>query len=154
MRTLCLFLAVASGAALQIESAGSAAATRRSIVKAAIAAPFIVAAPALAITPAEAAGRSFSDGSKKLGANAFVGTYSDPSHSGCKRTISYAGGRSYQIDGSDEDLKPWKVTASRSGSATLLVDFSPKGGPQAVVATQVFGGDLKFPDGNVWKKVA
>merc|ERR1712199_108976 len=90
---------------------------------------------------------------KKLGANAFVGKYTDPAHEGCERTISYIGGRSYQIDGADEDMKPWKVVGSRAGSAVLTVDFSPKGGPTAVPATQLpLTGDLKFPDGNVWKK--
>merc|ERR1712187_806932 len=97
--------------------------------KIAAAVPLAVATPALAITTSEAASRSFSDGGKKLGAPGFTGTFSDPMHLDLPRTISYAGGRDFQIDGADEDGKPWKVLSTRKDSSTLLVDFTAKGGP-------------------------
>ena len=90
-----------------------------------------------------------------LAQNTFTGKYDDPSHPGCTRTISYIGGRSYQIDGADEDKKPWKVIATKKSSSTIVFDFTPKGGPSGVAAVQqIKSGNLKFPDGNEWKKVA
>merc|ERR1719261_2040348 len=53
----------------------------------------------------------------------------------------------------DEDKKPWKVFGKRKNSDTLIVDFTPKGGPAEVVAKVQVGGDIKFPDGNVWKRL-
>jgi len=89
-----------------------------------------------------------------IGANPFVGTFEDPAHNLAKRTISYIGGRDYQIDGADEDGKPWRAVATRKAASSISVDFSSKGGPSAVEAKQlVKSGDLKFPDGNVWKRV-
>merc|ERR1712039_182449 len=134
----------------------TAAASRRALLhKAVTAVPLIVSAPALAeLTPKEAASRSFKAGPKSLGAEPFVGTFEDPAHSLAKRTISYIGGRDYQIDGADEDGKPWRAIATRKGASSIAVDFSAKGGPSAVEAKQlVKSGDLKFPDGNVWKRV-
>merc|ERR1719230_537406 len=116
------------------------------------AAPLVIAAPALAITPAEAASRSFRQGGAPPKFS-ITGTYSDPAHEDCTRKISFTGGRSYQIDGADEDGKPWKVQASKAAGG-LTVDFTAKGGPAGVFAKQVPGGDIKFPDGNVWKKLS
>ena len=87
------------------------------------------------------------------GASGFLGKYSDPSHSGCERTIAYIGGRDLLISGADEDKKPWKVIGTRKNSDTLVVDFTPKGGPAGVTAKVLVGGDLGFPDGNVWKRL-
>eukprot|EP00966_Prymnesium_polylepis_P173730 4018351-Prymnesium_polylepis.2 len=90
-----------------------------------------------------------------MGAPVFLGKYSDPAHEGATRTISYVGGRSYQIDGADEDKVPWKVTGKLNTATTLIVDFTSKGGPATVPAVQQpKTGDIKFPDGNVWKKIA
>merc|ERR1719261_228488 len=85
--------------------------------------------------------------------NPFQGKFSDPAHSDMTRAIEYAGGRDYQISGADEDKKPWKVFGKRKNSDTLIVDFTPKGGPAEVVAKVQVGGDIKFPDGNVWKRL-
>merc|ERR1712106_462422 len=62
--------------------------------------------------------------------NSFDGTFSDPAHSDLPRKISWVGNRDYQIDGADEDKKPWKVTVKALAN-----------------------GDIFFPDGNVWKKL-
>ena len=64
LRTVCLCLAFSSGSALKL----GAATSRRAIMqKAAAVVPLAVAAPAFAsLTPAEAAGRSFADGQKKV----------------------------------------------------------------------------------------
>ena len=60
----------------------------------------------------------------------------------------------YQIDGADEDGKPWKVSAVKA-SGGLTVDFTAKGGPAGVFAKQLAKtGDIKFPDGNIWKKLS
>ena len=89
------------------------------------------------------------------GASGFLGKYSDPSHSGCERTIAYIGGRDLLISGADEDKKPWKVTAKKVDAGRMVVDFTAKGGPPGVTAYQLpQTGDIKFPDGNVWKKIA
>ena len=85
--------------------------------------------------------------------NPFQGKFSDPAHSDMTRTIKYAGGRDYQISGADEDKKPWKVFGKRKNSATLIVDFTPKGGPAEVGSKGQVGCDIKFPDGNVWKRL-
>ena len=110
------------------------------------------------LSPAQAALRSPREGQRSVGAlsqNTFTGNYDDPAHPGCKRSISYIGGRNYQIDGADEDKKPWKVIATKKNSATLVVDFTSKGGPSDVSAVQqIKSGNLKFPDGNEWKKTA
>ena len=90
-----------------------------------------------------------------LSANTFTGKYSDPTHPGCTRTISYVGGRNYQVDGADEDKKPWKVMGTKKNSASLVIDFTAKGGPADVTAVQqIKSGNLKFPDGNEWVKIA
>jgi len=152
------------------------ATSRRAVLqKVAAAAPLVAALPALAaydtplvgtairpevstqLTPTEAANRPSNAGPQFVGvatSKPFVGTYEDPLHAGCKRTVALLGPRDYQIDGADEDGKPWKVLAKRSGPSTFVVDFTPKGGPAGVEAKQdPKTGGLKFPDGNVWKKL-
>lgn len=79
------------------------------------------------------------------------GTYSDPAHSGAQRKIVQQGG-AVIITGADEDGVAWKVKGKVTGS-TLLIDFTPKGGPADVEAKFATGVGITFPDGNVWKKV-
>ena len=47
--------------------------------------------------------------------------------------------------------KKWKVKGEISGNS-LIVAFTPKGGPANVEAKYVIGKGLVFPDGNVWSK--
>lgn len=93
-----------------------------------------------------------------------VGTYTDPKHAGCTRRVAQIGGTRFaSIYGADEDGIPWVVKANvgcagygGSDVETLIVDFSPKGGPTEVVAKAAYtetGGTLTFPDGNVWTAV-
>ena len=91
----------------------------------------------------------------QMGSFTLQGTYSDPAHEGLPRTIAWVGGRNYQISGADEDKKAWSVIATKLNSGSISVDFTPKGGPSGVVAVQApKSGDIKFPDGNVWKKLS
>ena len=81
-----------------------------------------------------------------------AGKYSDPAHPGCTRKVTLLGTNKVLIEGADEDGKPWKVKGSYEGK-TIVVDFTPKGGPKDVTATYSIGSGLTFPDGNVWKKI-
>ena len=47
----------------------------------------------------------------------------------------------------------WKVKGTVSGQS-IVIDFSPKGGPKDVEAKYVIGKGLVFPDGNTWTKKA
>jgi hypothetical protein len=78
------------------------------------------------------------------------GTWKDPAHPGCTRTITLAGNKAI-INGADEDGKPWKVTGKVVDSS-IFVDFTPKGGPADVEAKYKVGKGIVFPDGNVWTK--
>ena len=82
----------------------------------------------------------------------FLGQYADPNHPGCERKI-VAQGSGLIITGADEDKKAWKVKGKVEGT-TILVDFSPKGGPADVEAKFVLGKGIVFPDGNVWTKLS
>lgn len=59
----------------------------------------------------------------------------------------------FEIDGADEDAKPWKVVAEKAPGG-FKVDFSPKGGPAGVLGKQLPNGNIKFPDGNIWRKLS
>ena len=76
------------------------------------------------------------------------GTWNDPAHPGCTRKIVVQGKTAF-ISGADEDGKPWKVKGAVDGNS-IIVDFTPKGGPSGVEAKFVVGKGLVFPDGNVW----
>ena len=55
----------------------------------------------------------FGPGGKNPVKNPFDNKFSDPAHSDLTRKISWIGGRDYQIDGADEDKKPWVVIGKR-----------------------------------------
>ena len=81
----------------------------------------------------------------------FAGEYSDPNHPGCKRTIE-VDGTSATISGTDTpDGEIWKVSGTVSGD-TIVVDFSPKGGPKELTGKSVPEG-IRWEDGNVWTLV-
>merc|ERR1719387_1006825 len=81
-----------------------------------------------------------------------AGTWNDPGHPGCTRKIALSGGKAF-ITGADEDGKKWKVTGELVGNS-IVVDFTPKGGPAGVEAKYVIDKGLVFPDGNVWTKAS
>lgn len=85
----------------------------------------------------------------------FNGQFSDPKHPNCKRIISTRDG-DVKLSGTDgtpgcpEDGSGdvWRLTGQADGK-TILVDFSPKGGPANLKG--VWDGDgIKWPDGNKW----
>merc|ERR1719201_46503 len=99
-----------------------------------------------------AAAGSYANSADKRSAGVRLnGEYSDAGHPGCFRKVVVQGGAAI-ITGADEDGKPWKVRGKVEG-ATILVDFSSKGGPKDVVAKAVAGVGLVFPDGNKWTKL-
>lgn len=76
---------------------------------------------------------------------AYVGSYSDPNHPGCARTITVAG-KDVIVAGSDnvDGSAPWKLIAKTQADGSLIIDFSPKGGPADLKS--VYGGNaLSFP---------
>ena len=97
------------------------------------------------------------------GAEAFVGTYSDPiNHPGGKRTIRLLDTKvgDYQLaevlgGGGVGEPKNYILPAAVIGDRTIVIDFSPKGGPKDFVGVlDKSNGDIKFlRDGNRWPRV-
>lgn len=89
--------------------------------------------------------------SASAAANQYTGTYTDPQHPGCTRTVKVSGS-DVKISGFDQpDGEIWKVTGKTSDTG-MAVDFTAKGGPTGVPAEWT-GTGFKFPDGNVWTKL-
>jgi hypothetical protein len=95
------------------------------------------------------------------GAEAFVGTFSDPiNHPGGKRTIRLLDSKvgDYQLaevqgGGGIGEPKSYVLPAAVIGDRTIVIDFSPKGGPKDFVGV-LDGGDIKFlKDGNRWPRL-
>lgn len=98
---------------------------------------------------------------KESGAAAFVGTYSDPiNHPGGKRTIKLLDTKvgDYQLaevigGGGIGEPKNYVLPAAVIGDRTIVIDFSPKGGPRDFVGV-LDGNDIKFlKDGNRWPRL-
>eukprot|EP00534_Pseudo-nitzschia_fraudulenta_P003022 CAMPEP_0201125288 /NCGR_PEP_ID=MMETSP0850-20130426/20485_1 /ASSEMBLY_ACC=CAM_ASM_000622 /TAXON_ID=183588 /ORGANISM="Pseudo-nitzschia fraudulenta, Strain WWA7" /LENGTH=92 /DNA_ID=CAMNT_0047393219 /DNA_START=110 /DNA_END=388 /DNA_ORIENTATION=+ len=84
--------------------------------------------------------------------NEFSGEYSDPNHPGCKRTVTAVGGGDGDVTVSGTDAPGgavWEVGGTTDG-ASIVVDFSPKGGPSNLTGTRVAEG-IRWEDGNLWK---
>mmetsp|Transcript_12505 Transcript_12505/g.20802 ORF Transcript_12505/g.20802 Transcript_12505/m.20802 type:complete len:157 (-) Transcript_12505:696-1166(-) len=84
----------------------------------------------------------------------FVGKYSDPFHPGCPRSVEIVDGQ-VVVKGSDntDGSKPWTLVAETKADGSLLIDFSPKGGPKDLKAEFISADNgIKFPDGNLWSK--
>ena len=82
----------------------------------------------------------------------FSGEYSDPNHPGCRRTVEAADDGSATISGTDTpggDV--WTVNGKVNGD-TIVVDFSPKGGPKELTGKKVLVG-IQWEDGNIWPLV-
>jgi hypothetical protein len=95
------------------------------------------------------------------GAEAFVGTYTDPiNHPGGKRTIKLLDGQKigdYQLaevigGGGRGEPESYILPAVVIGDSTIIIDFSPKGGPRDFTGV-LDKGDIKFlRDGNRWPR--
>lgn len=94
------------------------------------------------------------------GAEAFVGTYTDPiNHPGGKRTIQLLDQKvgDYQLaevrgGGGRGEPDNYVLPAAVIGDRTIVIDFSPKGGPRDFVGV-LDNGDIKFlRDGNRWPR--
>mmetsp|Transcript_14424 Transcript_14424/g.27129 ORF Transcript_14424/g.27129 Transcript_14424/m.27129 type:complete len:155 (-) Transcript_14424:160-624(-) len=95
------------------------------------------------------------------GAQAFVGTFSDPiNHPGGTRTIRLLDQKvgDYQLAevivvGGVGEPKNVVLPAAVIGDRTIVIDFSPKGGPRDFVGV-LDGKDIKFlKDGNKWPRL-
>ena len=97
------------------------------------------------------------------GVQAFVRTFSDPiNHPGGKRTIRLLGTNvgDYQLaedigGGGVGEPKNYILPAAVIGDRTIVIDFSPKGGPRDFVGVlDGPNGDIKFlKDGNRWPRL-
>jgi hypothetical protein len=100
--------------------------------------------------------------SAPLAANAesvITGLYSDPKHPNCLREINVAGPKAV-VSGTDGNPgcpadgagKKWELLGKVQAD-TILVDFSPKGGPSDLKGqwepTPTPG--IRWPDGNLWE---
>lgn len=86
-----------------------------------------------------------------------TGSYSDPFHPNCQREI-IVNGLTADIKGTDGNPgcpadgsgKEWKLQGKiNSKGDTILVDFTPKGGPKDIMGVWD-GSGIKWPDGNKW----
>ena len=89
--------------------------------------------------------------------SAFAHRYADPKHPGCYREI-FADGVVRGEDGDPgcdgkKNVRSWALRGTIGvGDDTIFIDFSPKGGPANMVGERVDEG-VRFPDGNVWRKI-
>lgn len=91
-----------------------------------------------------------------------AGYYSDPNHPNCQRIIEVAG-KIASLTGTDGDPgcppdgsgETWTLQGKIKGN-TILVDFSPKGGPSDLkgVYNETAPAGINWPDGNKWTKIA
>ncbi len=86
----------------------------------------------------------------------FTGEYADPNHPNCKRSIVVIDNGDAKVSGTDGDPgcppdgsgKAWSLDALVSDD-TIIVDFSPKGGPSNLSGKKTSEGIL-WEDGNTW----
>jgi len=95
------------------------------------------------------------------GASKFVGTFTDPiNHPGGKRTIqlleeTVGDYRLAEVLGGGGRGEPanYVLPAAVIGDRTIVIDFSPKGGPRDFVGQLDDKGNIRFlRDGNVWPR--
>lgn len=116
-----------------------------------------------AAASAAAAAAIFSAAVQPVHAVDFSGKYSDPKHPNCKREIAMVDSRNVKIAGTDGSPgcppdgsgKAWRLSGRIVGERSLLVDFTPKGGPadlEGVYDDQASPERIAWPDGNAWTR--
>merc|ERR1712146_525972 len=90
----------------------------------------------------------------------FDGTYSDPNHPNCTRTISARTADKAVVTGTDganggacdgtTDVQ-WGPLDAKVNGETIVIDFSPKGGPKDLTGTLSEDSKrINWADGNFW----
>jgi len=88
------------------------------------------------------------------------GEYSDPNHPNCIRHIKVAAdGIHAYVSGTDGNPgcpqdgsgKAWGLDGTVRPPDTIIVDFSPKGGPKSLEGKRIEAGIL-WEDQNIWRK--
>lgn len=120
-----------------------------------------IAAAAAAVTTVAGGSVLSPTAASAAGAEAFVGTFTDPiNHPGGKRTIKLLDGQKvgdYQLaevlgGGGRGEPESYVLPAAIIGDRTIVIDFSPKGGPRDFAGV-LDKGDIKFlRDGNRWPR--
>uniref|UniRef100_A0A7S2MMX9 Uncharacterized protein n=1 Tax=Helicotheca tamesis TaxID=374047 RepID=A0A7S2MMX9_9STRA len=94
-------------------------------------------------------------------ASVFVGTYSDPNHPGGTRTVRLLDTKvgDYQLaevagGGGRGEPASYVLPAVVIGDRTIIIDFSPKGGPRDFAGALDGNGIKFFRDGNKWPRVS
>lgn len=90
----------------------------------------------------------------------FVGIYFDPNHPGCTRTIKDISATDVGVTGFDgatgggcngKNDKPWGPLDGKVTDNTIVIDFSPKGGPSDLTGTWTPDSKrITWADGNFW----
>lgn len=102
-----------------------------------------------------------SKASAVTGAEVFVGTYSDPiNHPGGKRSIKLVGEKvgDYQLaevygGGGRGEPKDYVLPAVIIGDRSILIDFTPKGGPRDFQGVATKEGIRFIHDNNLWPRL-
>ena len=96
----------------------------------------------------------------------FGGTYSDPNHPDCPRTITPTGPVFAEVRGDDPitgttcsatNEEAWGPLSASIDGDQIVVDFSPKGGPSDLTGSYAFDKlanchGIAWDDGNFWPK--
>lgn len=94
----------------------------------------------------------------------FNGVYSDPNHPNCKREIFYVGNETGYVYGADNAVEdqpcdgstdvPWGPLRALITKNTIVVDFSPKGGPSDLNGQYDHASySIQWDGGNSWTKL-
>ena len=88
----------------------------------------------------------------------FAGTYSDPNHPGacCLRVVIVKDGVATITSRDSIDESVWSLSAALDAAdpTHLVIDFSPKGGPEDLSCELTADGDILFEDGNTWTRTS
>jgi len=151
--------APSSSCTVPTSSSLDAVSRREALTVASSTAASIVVAGGSAVPNAQAAAGGKSKDAPDVKKFAFNGIYKDPKHPTGFRIIAGApnkGGTMTLQDSPDGAIFNIPIKASTdetTGSTSLLIDFSEKGGPSNTVATvNKKDSSIVFPDGNIWKK--
>ena len=87
--------------------------------------------------------------------NIHIGVYTDANHPDGFRKLTINDDNSVTIEGNDAGTGSveWTLTGKLGAEkGSILIDFSPKGGPKDLLGT-FDGSGIVFPDGNRWPQV-